>query len=68
MRLRHKAKVIRFRRYNVVQDEVNFYREQLMLYVPWRVEIDSETVDYKCMYDSNLALITENRSLFESRD
>ena len=39
-----------------------------MLYVPWRVEIDSETVDYKCMYDSNLALIIENRSLFESRD
>ena len=68
IRLRRIAKVIRFRRYNVVQDEVNLYREQLMLYVPWRVEIDSETVDYKCMYDSNLALIIENRSLFESRD
>ena len=37
MRLRRGPKVIRFRRYNVVQDEVEFYREQLMLYVPWRV-------------------------------
>ena len=36
MRLRRKAKVIRFRRYSIIQDEVNFYREQLMLFVPWR--------------------------------
>ena len=34
MRLRRKPKVIRFRRYNIIQDEVNFYREQLMLYLP----------------------------------
>ena len=27
-----KAKVIHFRRYNIIQDEMNFYREQLMLY------------------------------------
>ena len=39
-----------------------------MLYVPWMAEIDSETADYERMYDSNLALITENRSLFECRD
>ena len=38
MRLRHKAKIIRFRRYSIIQDEVNFYREQLMLFVPWRVD------------------------------
>ena len=34
MRLRLKAKIIQFRRYNVVQDEVDFYREQLVFYVP----------------------------------
>ena len=33
MRLRRKPKVIRFRRYNIIKDEVNFYREQLMLYL-----------------------------------
>ena len=28
IRLRRNAKVIRFRRYNIIQDEVNFYIEQ----------------------------------------
>ena len=38
MRFRRKPKVIRFRRYIIIQYEVNFYREQLMLYFPWRNE------------------------------
>ena len=69
MRLRRKAKVIRFRRYSIIQDEVNFYREQLMLFAPWRTETsDTDNIDYKSMYACNLNLITENRELFESRD
>ena len=69
MRLRRKAKIIRFRRYSIIQDEVNFYREQLMLFVPWRVDSsDTDNIDYKCMYATHLNLITQNRELFESRD
>ena len=69
MRLRRKAKVIRFRRYSIIQDEVNFYREQLMLFAPWRTETcDTDNIDYKCMYATHLNLITQNRDLFESRD
>ena len=69
MRLRRKAKVIRFRRYSIIQDEVNFYREQLMLFAPWRTETsDTDTIDYKSMYATHLNLITQNRELFESRD
>ena len=69
MTLCRKAKVIRFRRYSIIQDEVNFYREQLMLFVPWRTETcDTDNIDYKCMYATHLNLITQNRELFESRD
>ena len=69
IRLRRKANVIRFRRYNIIQDEVNFYREQLMLYVQWRNDTNErDGIDYKSVYASNLGLITQNRQLFESRD
>ena len=69
MRLRRKAKVIRFRRYSIIQDEVNFYREQLMLFVPWRTDSsDTDNIDFKSMYATHLNLITQNRQLFESRD
>ena len=69
MRLRRKAKVIRFRRYSIIQDEVNFYREQLMLFVPWKTDSsDTDNIDFKSMYYSNLNLISQNMELFESRD
>ena len=69
IRLIRKAKVIRFRRYNIIQEEVNFYREQLMLFVQWRNDTnDTDTIDYKSTYSSHANLITQNRELFESRD
>ena len=67
MRLRRKPKVIRFRRYNIIQDEVNFYREQLMLYLPWRNEyIESDNIDFRCVYGTNIDLIKQNRTCYES--
>ena len=69
MRLRRKPKVIRFRRYNIIQDVVNFYREQLMLYPPWRNEyIESDNIDFRCVYETNINLIKQNRSCYESSD
>ena len=69
MRQLRKAKVIRFRRYNIIQDEMNFYREQLMLYVPWTEEYTySDNIDFRCIYVSNAKLILQNRSYFESTD
>jgi hypothetical protein len=35
---RSRAKIIRYVRYNVENDESNYYREQLMLFLPWRNE------------------------------
>ena len=67
MRLRRKPKVIRFRRYNIIQDEVNFFREQIMLYLPWRKEyIDADNIDFRCVYETNIDPIKLNRSCYGS--
>ena len=69
MRLRRNAEVIRFRRYSIIQDEVNFYREQLILFVPWRIDSsDTDNINFKSMYATHLNLISQNSELFESRD
>ena len=68
IRLRRQAKIIRFRRYNIIQDETNYYREQLMLYFAWRNELnDSENIDLKPIYESNLIMIAQNKSMFENK-
>ncbi|CAG4958469.1 unnamed protein product [Parnassius apollo] len=38
IRKRTKTRVIRFRRYSYIDDPDNFYREQIMLYIPWQTE------------------------------
>ena len=50
-------------------DEVNFYREQSMLYVPCKFEyVVSENIDFRSIYGSKINLIQQNRSGFESSD
>jgi len=50
VRKRKMARIIRFRRYGEALEPINYYREQLMLYKPWRDEesellaIDVETI------------------------
>ena len=40
LRLRSKNKVIRFRNYRLKNDVEEYYRERLLLYVPWKKETD----------------------------
>ena len=40
LRLRTKNKVIRFRNYHLKNDSEEYYRERLMLYIPWKKETD----------------------------
>src|SRR5699024_8627021 len=40
LRERQFPRIIRYRRYNEHQDPANFYREQLMLFYPWRDEVN----------------------------
>jgi hypothetical protein len=44
MRKRNIRKIIRFRHYGKMEDPHNYYREKLMLFVPWRNE-DAELLD-----------------------
>ena len=47
--MRQKPKVLRYVRYNIHQDEENYYREQPMLFYPWReeCEIQAASETYK---------------------
>lgn len=45
---RKRPRVIRYRRYNIKTDPDNFYREQLMLFHPWKNE-ESELLDVNCI-------------------
>jgi nucleoside-triphosphatase THEP1 len=59
---RSRAKIVRYRRYNEVSDPKNYYREEVMLYVPWRSEEDELLlVDIELKHKKNIVAITENR-------
>ncbi|KAK3920968.1 U1 small nuclear ribonucleoprotein component SNU71 [Frankliniella fusca] len=63
IKLRSKPKTIRFRNNNLIDDEYNYYREQVMLYHPWRSEqsiIDNATT----IYAKNLTNIEINRQKY----
>jgi hypothetical protein len=55
---RKQSKILRYRRYMLEIDPNNYYREQIMLYLPFRKEI--ETDDYKDIYYQNENVIKEN--------
>lgn len=52
---RGKMKVIRYRRYNQENDTDNFYRENVMLFLPYRnEENDISRKDFRQIYDKNV--------------
>ena len=60
IRLRKTAKIIRYRRYQKEKEPANFYREKLMLYVPWRDEDnDLINIDHQTKFDSLASTIME---------
>lgn len=59
---RTKAKVIRYRRFNEEQEPDEYFREMLMLFMPWRNEqSDLIHINHKDIYNRNLTLINSNR-------
>lgn len=65
---RKRAKIIRSVRFNKEKDPENYYREQLMLYTPWRNEQtdlikDCET--YQHRYQQVESIINSNREQYE---
>ncbi|XP_043472427.1 uncharacterized protein LOC122505072 [Leptopilina heterotoma] len=67
VRYRKNPRVIRFRRYNKETDPENFYREQLMLYVPWRneeLELLNNEINIKDRYYSFKDVISKESRQF----
>lgn len=59
---RKKARIVRYVRYKLDKDPDNYYREQILLFLPWRNEDkEIETVDWHGCYNTNLDVINANR-------
>lgn len=59
---RKKARIIRYVRYKLGQDPENYYREQLLLFLPWRnEEKEIVSVNWYDKYLENIAQIEQNR-------
>jgi hypothetical protein len=58
---RKRPKVIRYCRFNIAQDEINYYREMCLLFLPWRDE-DAEIESKNCAdtFHANEAVIKKN--------
>ncbi|CAH1106978.1 unnamed protein product [Psylliodes chrysocephalus] len=51
---RQKSAIIRYRRYKLAQDPTNCYREQVLLFLPWRNEItEIENANCENIYCTN---------------
>ena len=62
--LKNCSKIIRYRNYNIIHDENNFYREQLMLFTSWRNEndvTDDDTSKLENLFRCKIDEITNNR-------
>ncbi|XP_031637004.1 uncharacterized protein LOC116349612 [Contarinia nasturtii] len=65
MVLRQQPKVIRYVRYSHKQDPTNFFREQCLLFLPWRSEqTDIEGQNYQQFYEQNRNIIRENQKRY----
>lgn len=68
IRKRQKARIIRFRNFGQVKETDDFYRENLMLYHPWRdEEIDIMKKTWNSEYVQHLQGIEAVKSQFDQR-
>ncbi|KAG8172905.1 hypothetical protein JTE90_012893 [Oedothorax gibbosus] len=60
-------KVIRFRKFNVIQDELHYFREMVMLYLPWRDE-KNDLINCEETFRANIEFINQSRKEFNAFD
>lgn len=68
LRKRRRQKILRYVRYNRDQDPENYYREQLMLFYPWRNEekdLLSDCETYKEHYLQKMDILNVNKEKYE---
>jgi hypothetical protein len=72
LRKKRVRKIIRFRHYGAKEDPVNFYREQLMLFVPWRNEeaelLDPSTSTIQMATDMKQLIHVNSKPFYFNRD
>ena len=62
---RQRASVIRFRRYKLLQDPHNYYREQILLFLPWmNEELEVENNNCEQVFIQKRHLIFANRDKY----
>lgn len=65
MRRRERARILRYRRYKLIQDEYNYFREQILLFLPWiNEEAEVENADVSKKHEDNRQQIEENRKKY----
>ncbi len=65
---RRKSKILRYRKYNFHSDPENYLREQLMLFIPWRIETNFYEMDVKIEFEKNKTQIENMRKLYIFND
>ena len=67
LKLHSKKKIIWFVNYHLKSDPENYYREQLMLYVPWRKEHDilGQSTSYQEQFKNNETCIKAKMTEYE---
>ena len=66
---RTKKKIIRFRNFKLHQDAENYYREQLMLFLPWsNEEEDLIHINHEETFELNKDSIRQKRSEYVHRE
>lgn len=68
LKKRNQPKVLRYVRYNKDQDPENYFREQLMLFYPWRKEKEDllgAFDNYENHYNEKIDVINVNRMKYE---
>ena len=65
--LRDKLKIIRYRGFSVEKEPNDYYREQVMLFMPWKDETkEVEVQDTFEVFKNNSIVIAKNRRMFEN--
>ena len=67
LKLRSKDKIIRFVNYSLKKCPEEYYRERLLLYIPWTKEIDilSQFTSYKDSYNHHKEAIMDKLRIYE---
>uniref|UniRef100_A0A8D9E244 ATP-dependent DNA helicase n=1 Tax=Cacopsylla melanoneura TaxID=428564 RepID=A0A8D9E244_9HEMI len=62
LKARKKDKILKYRRYKLVQNPTDYYREQLLMFSPWRDELSEiDQVQHEQQYTLKKSIIQENR-------